>query len=66
MGASTASKLTEYFAKQICSYCLLCSHSWFSNLKNKLKHMAYSWGKDDENPYMGSIELFNKLFLKKI
>jgi hypothetical protein len=37
----------------------------FQILKKLIKYLAYSWEKDDENPYHGSVELFKKLFFKQ-
>ena len=67
MGASTAQNLLNISPNKFAAIVSVAAIPDFSNLKKiSNKNIWLIHGeKDDENPYMGSLELFNKLFLNK-
>lgn len=67
MGASTAQNLLNIAPNKFSATVSVAAIPDFSNLKKLSKKNIWliHGEKDDENPYMGSLELFNKLFLNK-
>ena len=67
MGASTAQNLLNIAPNKFAATVSVAAIPDFSNLKKLSKKNIWliHGEKDDENPYMGSLELFNKLFLNK-
>tara|TARA_R110000868_G_scaffold198094_1_gene444390 strand:+ start:615 stop:1454 length:840 start_codon:yes stop_codon:yes gene_type:complete len=67
MGASTAQNLLNISPNKFAAIVSVAAIPDFSNLKKLSKKNIWliHGEKDDENPYIGSIELFNKLFLNK-
>lgn len=67
MGASTAQNLLNISPNKFAAIVSVAAIPDFSNLKNLSKKNIWliHGEKDDENPYMGTLELFNKLFLNK-
>ncbi|MBU0940369.1 MAG: phospholipase [Bacteroidetes bacterium] len=67
MGASTAQNLLNISPNKFAAIVSVAAIPDFSNLKKISKKNIWliHGEKDDENPYMGSLELFNKLFLNK-
>ena len=67
MGASTAQNLLNISPNKFAAIVSVAAIPDFSNLKKISKKNIWliHGDKDDENPYMGSLELFNKLFLNK-
>ena len=67
MGASTAQNLLNISPNKFAAIVSVAAIPDFLNLKKiSNKNIWLIHGeKDDENPYMGSLELFNKLFLNK-
>ena len=67
MGASTAQNVLNIAPNIFAATVSVAAIPDFSNLKKLSKKNIWliHGEKDDENPYIGSIELFNKLFLNK-
>lgn len=67
MGASTAQNLLNIAPNKFAATVSVAAIPDFSHLKKLSKKNIWliHGEKDDENPYMGSLELFNKLFLNK-
>ena len=67
MGASTAQNLLNIAPNKFSATVSVAAIPDFSHLKKLSKKNIWliHGEKDDENPYMGSLELFNKLFLNK-
>jgi predicted peptidase len=67
MGASTAQNLLNIAPNKFAATVSVAAVPDFSNLKKLSKKNIWliHGGKDDENPYIGSLELFNKLSSNK-